>query len=142
MYSRSLFSSTSRKNPFADVELVTSPSGGGCPCDLTGLVILQRHLTVGSPQGNTKQQNTELEWMNMIGVNHACKIHLKGCVKGAAVGMTYMGQLGIVQTKTTKPTQTQVLSPSQEARELSQGGRSFQAVGSPWWIWKSIIKSK
>lgn len=88
MYSRSFFSSTSRKNLFADVELVASPSGGGCLCDLTSLVILQRHLTVGYPQGNTKQQNAELEWMNMIGVNHVCKIYLEGCVKGAAVGMT------------------------------------------------------
>lgn len=35
----------------------------------------------------------------MTGVNHACKIHLKWCVKGAAVGM--MG-LGIAQTKNNK----------------------------------------
>lgn len=64
-----------------------SSSGEGCLCDLNGCVILQGHLTVGNPQGNMKQQNTELQWMNMIGANHACKICLKGCAKGATVGM-------------------------------------------------------
>lgn len=53
----------------------------------------------------------------------------------------WMG-LGIAQTKPTKPTQSQVLSPSQKAGELFQAGRSYQAVGSPWSIWKSIIKNK
>lgn len=54
------------KNLFAGVVLMTFPLGERCPYDHTGIVVLQMLVAIGKPQGNMKQQKTEL--------NHLFKI--------------------------------------------------------------------